>query len=194
MADFAAAFERTMRFEGGYSSDPDDSGGETYCGIARRFHPRWSGWRTVDRLKGGRRFEAALSADGLLASSVRRFYREQFWDVLAGADIADEAVAQSLFDCGVQCGPRRAARLLQQALGLLARESSRRTKLRVDGIIGPETLSALAEQVARDGSAQALLSLYALLRGELLLSRVRDDISQRRFLRGWLRRIVSQCQ
>ncbi|MFM7564688.1 MAG: glycosyl hydrolase 108 family protein, partial [Planctomycetota bacterium] len=39
MADFAIAFDETMINEGGYVDDPDDRGGETYRGVARRFHP-----------------------------------------------------------------------------------------------------------------------------------------------------------
>lgn len=37
MAIFNSAFKITMGNEGGYANNPDDSGGETYAGIARNF-------------------------------------------------------------------------------------------------------------------------------------------------------------
>jgi lysozyme family protein len=36
----AIAFTLADKIEGGYSNDPDDPGGETNCGIAKRFHPK----------------------------------------------------------------------------------------------------------------------------------------------------------
>ena len=32
---------KTLETEGGYVNDPSDSGGETYCGIARNSNPNW---------------------------------------------------------------------------------------------------------------------------------------------------------
>ena len=51
MADFKEAFELTLAHEGGYVKDPDDRGGETYKGIARRYNPGWSGWARIDKAK-----------------------------------------------------------------------------------------------------------------------------------------------
>jgi lysozyme family protein len=33
MANFKQAFEKTLKFEGGYANDPDDHGGKTMYGI-----------------------------------------------------------------------------------------------------------------------------------------------------------------
>lgn len=51
MADFNKAHLEVMGNEGGYANNPADSGGETYKGIARKFHPAWPGWKMVDDLK-----------------------------------------------------------------------------------------------------------------------------------------------
>jgi len=37
--NFEDAYERTAQIEGFYVNNPNDNGGETYCGIARKFHP-----------------------------------------------------------------------------------------------------------------------------------------------------------
>ena len=51
MANFNESFNITLGYEGGYSNDPDDAGGETYKGISRRYHPGWKGWALIDELK-----------------------------------------------------------------------------------------------------------------------------------------------
>jgi len=123
MADFKAAFERTMSREGGYVFDPDDAGGETYKGIARRFHPSWDGWEIVDEIK---RFAQADLADVLddndtLQERVAAFYRAQFWNRFMGDAITDQRVAEELFDTAVNMGVHRAVTFLQRALNLLNR-------------------------------------------------------------------------
>lgn len=47
MAEFTPAFEEMIRNEGGYilHNVAGDHGGDTYAGIARRFHPDWPGWQ-----------------------------------------------------------------------------------------------------------------------------------------------------
>ena len=39
MGDFKTSLARTLRWEGGYSDDPVDRGGETYRGISRKNFP-----------------------------------------------------------------------------------------------------------------------------------------------------------
>ena len=52
-----AIISNTLETEGYYVNDPSDSGGETYCGIARNSNPKWQGWKIVDKhkLNTGRR-------------------------------------------------------------------------------------------------------------------------------------------
>ena len=51
MADFKTAYDRTSKFEGGYSNDEADRGGETFAGIARVYHENWLGWKIIDQYK-----------------------------------------------------------------------------------------------------------------------------------------------
>ena len=62
MAQFEPAFEKTMKFEGGYANNPADRGGETYRGIARKIWPGWNGWPLVDAAKQKAGFPGNLAA------------------------------------------------------------------------------------------------------------------------------------
>ena len=60
MADFTQAFQLMIVHEGGYVNDPDDPGGETYKGVARKIFSKWDGWTKVDTLKRQANFPANL--------------------------------------------------------------------------------------------------------------------------------------
>ena len=79
MAQFEPAFQKTMKFEGGYVNDPDDRGGETYRGISRKHHPDWPGWGILKKAEENRyNIERRISDDALQAA-VREFYQAEFW-------------------------------------------------------------------------------------------------------------------
>jgi lysozyme family protein len=189
MAEFHVALARTLEFEGGYADDPADKGGETYRGVSRRHHPRWSGWRIVDRARGEPGFPGSLAKSKLLARAVEALYRREYWDVLGGDRMPADAVAAEVFDAAVHLGVTRAARLLQRGLNLLNRDTSGRRDLVVDGLIGPKTQRSLAERLRADGTPRELTTVIGLLRGGLYIDTVTVDPSQKRFIRGWLRRI-----
>lgn len=63
MADFTQAFQLMIANEGGYGNDPDDPGGETYKGAARKIFSKWDGWTKVDILKRQTGFPANLDKD-----------------------------------------------------------------------------------------------------------------------------------
>ena len=131
MAEFESAVERTLDWEGGYSVDPHDPGGETLFGIARKRHPEWTGWQRVDELKkhfSGSGLTGVLNADGGLKESAKLFYEENFWDY---DDISSQAIANKVFDLGVNCGKHEAVKFLQRAVGTPD-----------DGVFGPHTLEA----------------------------------------------------
>jgi len=51
MADFNQALQMVLQNEGGYVNDPNDPGGETYKGIARKMNSNWIGWQLIDLQK-----------------------------------------------------------------------------------------------------------------------------------------------
>jgi hypothetical protein len=85
---FDRALSFTLKWEGGYSFDPQDPGGETNLGINKRHHP-------YEDIKNMTRERAAV------------IYLEDYW-TLAGCDeiIFPDDVA--VFDSAVNCGVSRA--------------------------------------------------------------------------------------
>ena len=47
--NFDKALEILLANEGQYANDKEDLGGETYCGISRKFNPSWAGWQIIDK-------------------------------------------------------------------------------------------------------------------------------------------------
>ena len=167
MAEFTEAFEEMIRNEGGYvlHNVPGDRGGDTFAGIARRYHPAWSGWAYID---------ADDSGNPALTDCVREFYREQFWDRLRGDHILDQRVADTLFDFSVNAGARTAVRLAQQILGATP-----------DGILGTMTLDLLNQYPANE-----FLYRYAMAKVARYAEIVNSDRSQSKFLLGWINRTL----
>lgn len=166
MADFLPAFERMIVNEGGYvlTNVKDDRGGMTYAGIARNRWPAWAGWSVVDA--GGQP----------PADLVRGFYRLNFWNPLRLDEVQHQAIAQNLFDFGVNAGPATSAKLAQVVAGATP-----------DGAVGPRTLAAL------NAADPALFCMaFALAK----IARYRDivtrDRSQDKFLLGWINRTLRE--
>lgn len=157
-SSFDTALDHVLRHEGGWSDHPLDPGGATHRGITRA---------TLARVRGRPVSKAELMA--LTDAETAVIYRRLYWNAVAG-DALPAGVDLAVFDCAVNSGPRRAALLLQQALGVSA-----------DGIVGRATLAA-AERVApaaliRDLQARRLAFLRRLPTFAV-------------FGRGWSRRVA----
>lgn len=170
---FQAALKRTLAWEGGWSDDPADPGGETYCGISRRNWPNWPGWQQVDRMVG----TGAMQADADIQAQVAAFYLENFWTPLEAGSWRKAGLAEDVFDSAANQGVRAAVKTLQLALGLPAAAQ--------DGIVGPRTLAAI--QIAPPTARARFGALRALRYAET----VRADPEQARYLGGWLRRALA---
>lgn len=188
MANFDKAFDITMAHEGGYSNDPADMGGETYMGIARRYHPQWEGWPTIDRIKSetgqipyGKKFPE-------LDQSVRRYYKPTFWDPLRGDRIPDQLIAQELFDTAVNMGVSRAGKFLQRTLNCLNRNGQLYPDLDEDGKIGPATLGALEMLLPQE--AGLVFKMLNVLQGCHYIDFMTANPIQERFARGWFNRVT----
>jgi len=104
MANYKLAIDKVLKHEGGYANDKDDSGGETYKGIARNFWPKWSGWKFIDLFEKKQGFEKLLSANTNLQDSVIEFYKNNFWDKVGGDKIQSQDIAELLVDSAVNEG------------------------------------------------------------------------------------------
>ena len=173
MADFKSALARTLRFEGGYSNDPDDRGGETYRGISRKNWPAWEGWVTIGNL---RLAGLSLDANPQLQKNVEDFYRKYFWTPLRCDDLPD-AIGAELFDCAVNCGAGSAAKMLQRTVGA-----------NPDGAMGPDTLRLIAAAVEARG-IQAIVAGMKEQRRDRYRQIATNDPTQGKFLKGWLNRV-----
>jgi lysozyme family protein len=169
MAEFAQAVAKTEIWEGGYSNNPADSGGETYKGISRRNWPKWEGWKIVDSSKGYPDFSLCLDKNLGLQGLVVDFYHKNFWDY---DGLNDQDVAWKVFDLGVNLGKSHAVKLLQQAVGT-----------NQDGVYGPNT-----ERLANNHPPGSLAPLIRTAAENYHKSIVQSHPQDAEFLHGWLRR------
>ncbi len=188
---FNQVYKRTSILEGGYANNPSDKGGETYCGIARRFHPDWFGWKTVDRIKKGAGGELPNNFKiPILEDDVRVFYKRMFWDKIYGDQMLDEDIAAEVYDTAVNCEISVASRFLQRTLNVLNRNQRDWSDLKVDGMIGPDTIHKLKTAIRRSKIA-VIVKILTILRGSYYI-----DIAERRndqeiWIENWIGRL--QC-
>ncbi len=188
MADFSEAYKLTSAHEGGYVNDPVDRGGETYRGIARVHHPDWSGWKRVDGQRRKAGFPKSLDRDAALQRAVKAFYKRAYWDRFKGDDVPDQALANELYDTGVNMGVRRAVRFLQSSLNLLNRDQKDYQDLIVDGWFGKKTLATLQVLLRKDRNSKALVKMMNIQQGARYVEIMAGDSRQERFARGWIKR------
>lgn len=162
MADFDKAYSQVAAQAEGYV-DEEGRRGELYCGISRRFHPHWRGWRRIDAARRRTGFPANLDRDRYLPAMVERFHKQQYWDRVAGDRLPDQALAAALYHSALVVGARRTVRMLQQSLNMLSPEGH--AGVTVDGLPGDGTLRALRAHLRRMRGAAALLQVISLLRG-----------------------------
>jgi lysozyme family protein len=115
MTNFDCAFDYLMAFEGGYSNDPDDPGGETKYGISKRQYPD-------------------LDIKNLTIHQAKEIYWRDYWTKYKCNLFISPAVAAKVFIAVVNMNASRAIRYLQEACNTLG------AGLVVDGRIGPATI------------------------------------------------------
>jgi len=141
MSDFTQAIVVVLRNEGGWVDNPKDPGGETAWGISTliinqsKITNEELGFTAgVDPVVDNRQpgWLKKLSVDGAKA-----IYKKLFWDKFHYENILDQRVATKIFDCGINCGPKRAHIMAQKAANVLGQG------LVVDGILGPHSMSSI---------------------------------------------------
>jgi lysozyme family protein len=165
----ADLISEVIAIEGGYSNDPDDSGGgkNGYTGPMKDMP------RSV--------------AESIYEMTY--WYEPGFFDV----SVIVPKVARELFDTGINCGTGKASEFLQVALNALNRQGKDYPDIEEDSDIGPATIKALTAYMKRRGAEGESVLLKALncLQGaryiELSRSRKKDET----FVYGWLLNRVS---
>lgn len=165
--------------EGGYVNDPDDPGGATKFGV------------TIHTM---RRLGLDLNADGrVTVDDVKILSEEKAIEVFVdhyffGPQInrLPDAIQPSVFDMYVNAGAH-AVRILQRLF------NSMRIDVLVDGVIGPQTITA-AEQ-AWDAAPDHLVDAYGIARRNYYYRLADRRVASRKYARrrdggkgGWIRR------
>jgi lysozyme family protein len=174
MADFSSAFAATMKAEGGYVNDPQDPGGETYKGVARKMNSKWDGWPLIDKAKKKNNFPANLDSDTQLQDKIKNFYEINYWNKVSGDKINDQGIAASIFDFAVNAGPITSAKLAQYTVGA---ES--------DGIIGKITLGMINAY-----DPHTFLALFALNKITYYVQICEGRQESKKFFYGWVKRTL----
>ena len=120
---FILFINRVLYHEGGYSNHPADKGGETNWGITK----------TTARANGYTGDMRVLSREQAI-----EIYYKAFW-LCFKCDQLPNALSFQYFDACVNHGAAHATKFLQRACGVIA-----------DGVIGEQTLTAVARQSDRD--------------------------------------------
>lgn len=164
MADFDPAFDAMIENEGGFvlHEVAEDRGGLMYAGISRKFHANWEGWPMLLEQRD----------DALIRIAVKNFYYTNFWHIIKGEKIDDQAVANSLFDFAVDVNALRAVSIAQSVIGVVE-----------DGIVSRKTIDKLNAY-----NAELFLARFAAEKAVYYMRLVDRLPSQERFLRGWLNR------
>jgi lysozyme family protein len=176
MADFTQAFQLMIAHEGGYGNDPDDPGGETYKGVARKIFSKWDGWTKVDTLKRQSGFPANLDKDPELQGAVSDFYRVNFWDKVNGDQISNQDVANSIFDFGVNAGVATSASLAQMVIGVNS-----------DGVIGPNSITGI-----NNYDSDHFLASFTVAKIARYVNIVKKRPTSRKYFYGWVIRALGE--
>jgi len=169
MASFDIFLPIVLQFEGGYSNDPDDPGGETNKGITMSVFQQCS-----HELLGIDPTSENLR--GLTDAQAGIIYRTNFWNKIGGDSIQLQDLANIVCDFFVNSGTH-ATTLLQKVLNNLG------ARIVVDGAIGQATLqalSALDQTVVYRQYKQGRIDYYTTLGQKYPM-----------YLKGWLNRVNS---
>ena len=115
---FEEIIEVVLEHEGGYVNDPDDAGGETKYGIAKRWYPN-------------------VDIKNLTIDEAKHIYHTDYWKP-AKCDSVPPQLRHIYFDMCVNFGRGGAVKVLQRAAN-----AKNRNKIDVDGGMGPMTLKAI---------------------------------------------------
>lgn len=165
------ALDHVLEWEGGFVDHPMDKGGPTNYGITRTALAEWLGVPeedvTVDQIKS------------LTRDKARQIYHALYIERWKIHKLPDEIILP-VVDTAVLFGPQRAIMMLQTALQRLGQD------IKVDGFIGPLTLSAVSRV-----DKLALSRMIVVERIGRHVDVLRNDPGQLIFAYGWFRRAIS---
>ena len=159
--NFNSAVQKVLKHEGGYVWDKVDAGGETNFGISKRAHPS----EDIRNMSVDRAIE---------------IYYKDYWLRGRYNEINNRALAAKVFDTAVNCGHRRAVKLLQKSLVAIGLDCT------VDGLIGKQTIGLTNAENAGGILEQFKDEQFAFYEGL-----IRKKPAYAKFRNGWSRRAYS---
>lgn len=150
--------------EGGYVNHPKDPGGATNRGVIQR---TYDGYRK-------RMGKPQQSVKKITMAEVMDIYKSQYWDAVKGDELP-AGLDYAVYDFGVNSGPTRAVKFLQQLLGVTQ-----------DGQMGNQTLGALADISPED--MRDLIENYCEKRWNWM----KTLGTFKTFGKGWTRRVMGE--
>lgn len=177
---FDRLIDPLLEREGGYVDHSSDPGGATNFGITER----------VARRRGYRGHMRDLPRE-----VAKHIYAVDYWDGPGFASVAkhSEAIAEELFDTGVNMGVSVASTFLQRALNGFNRRGSLYADIVEDGNIGPVTLKALEAYLRSRGKGSEVVMVRALncFQGERYFLIAEGREASEDFLYGWMAKRVA---
>ena len=163
---FESAFKDIIIVEGGYSDDPNDTGGKTQYGITEAV---------------ARRHGYTGDMRDLTLSKAKEIYKIDYWDVSNLDSVAkiSYALAHECFEAGVNCGANRSAQWLQRSINAVSN-----AKLTIDGRIGPASLRAITGK--RTDTIEAIYRACNVYQGQYYITLAESNERYRTFIKGWI--------
>lgn len=176
---FVASLFRVFNFEGGYSNDAFDAGGETVFGLTKKYDKlvrfdlveKYKNL-TKDRKEFGELYDLLKNDNDFLKSVIDVYYKNYWVPIRAEAIISDDIVF-NIFDFSVNAGVFQAVKTAQKIL-----------EVKPDGIVGTQTLDAL-----NTVNSIEFIKKYKQARIDFYNFLVEKNEKQRKFLAGWTKRV-----
>lgn len=169
--NFKPSLQLVLAHEGGFSNHPRDPGGATNKGVTQKVYDAYRKSRGL----------ALRSVRFIEDSELDAIYRLSYWNKVDG-DRLPAGIDYAVFDYAVNSGVSKAVKDLQRTVNAMLPKST--PSLKVDGILGDTTLSAVCDQAAEQEID--FIHEYCARRMKFLksLSTFSD------FGKGWTRRVL----
>ena len=169
MAKFENFAGKLLRLEGGYVNHPLDRGGPTKYGVIL------SVWQEHGHDKDGDGDIDAEDIRKLSEGDAKYIAKKIFWDYFLADLILNQSLAEFIVDWGYNSGRKTVAKIVQRV-----------AKVTIDGIVGPQTVTAIncADQ-------EMLFNALKIERKVFLNNIIKRRPDQIVFYDGWMNRVNS---
>lgn len=185
MAQFEPAIAKTLEHEGGYNDNPITgevvNHGITVWTLRRLYGGGGPFLKNVPNSEPATQYEKDYIRT-MTPAWAEDFYGGHFWHPYHFADLQSQPLADKVFDVGVNIGPNKAIRRLQEAHNLLVHDS---LEIACDGILGPLSIAAINKDSEPQLLAAFRNTVAAYYRGIVAI-----NPEQAGQLDGWLARLA----